>query len=1121
MNSKSVLDQLAQPAHRAGRGRTAEASARDASLSLADVLEQELAEIRGSELPAPLPWTFTAEQMRQPVELRARLVDGRDPVSRGLAADELSALVITLRAQGAPKDAAATAALCQDLADAFNALLERADLYPSASARGAQGRHQGQKKAQRFEGLRLRSQTSECIEAGPISERNRLILEDAFPEIQRRDDARLAAHFAQVHRHKMAALCLSGGGIRSASFGLGVVQGLARLGLIKHFDYLSTVSGGGYLGGWLSAWIQRAGRDHVVKALTEGSGRPLAPEPGPISHIRTYSSYLSPHIGIRSADTWTLVAIYLRNLLLNWFVLIPLLAAALATPQLLIALTRLPHREPGGQALLSDDLFVGVVGLLCLLIFSCAVASVRYVHANLPLRSPDGSGAVHDPKRDHRSFIRWCLLPILAAVVGGTIVWAWIAAGKVPLVTLPNGPGHWQLLVEGWPRPLHSAWAWCGAGALAHLLGWLLVPRQRSWSNLVMILVTGGLGGLAVGAIAHSLVPDAPARSVERLQQYANYISFAVPALLATVLVFGHVYVGLTSRRQSDPMFEWTARSSAWLLMTIFAWLLGFGIVILAPLGLAWIVKEIELAGQVGTTQVIGSVVGLFAGAATLRQAFEAPIAPGQQQVGKPALAARLGQLIGLPIFLFTLFALLSYFVGWLMELGDQLTPMFKDYSCSVGDGAAAGSEGSHGHYGAVLNAVVCGSVWSAGLVVLALIGGGLLLSLRIDTNRFSLHGMYRARLIRTFLGASRTDQERDPNRFTGFDEADDMPLADCLHRGRPAPFLVVNAALNLVNRDELSSQQRKAMSYTFTPLHCGASRLGYRQTKDYAGGLSLGTVVTISGAAASPEMGYHSTPLLSFLLTLFNIRLGWWLGNPGYAGRHNFRQVSPASSVKPIIDEALGRTDDQNASVYLSDGGHFENLGLYEMVLRRCHWIVASDAGCDSQGAFEDLGNAIRRIQVDFGIPITFTKVPIYCRDGGNQHETDATYCAIGRIMYSEVDGPAAEDGILIYIKPAFYGTEPPDVFNYARTSPDFPHESTANQFFTEAQFESYRRLGQVIIEHITPPLAAGSSPGSAPTTQAPQADAAALDQRSRALDAVVCRVASHLHASGASRSM
>ena len=146
---------------------------------------------------------------------------------------------------------------------------------------------------------------------------------------------------------------------------------------------------------------------------------------------------------------------------------------------------------------------------------------------------------------------------------------------------------------------------------------------------------------------------------------------------------------------------------------------------------------------SIGTMKIIGSIVGVIAGAATLRRAFEAPIAPGPQRADKAALGTRLIQLIALPIFLFVLFALLSNFVGWLMLLSDQLTPALQDLSCNAGQGLT----GRHDHYGAALNAVVCGSVSSALLVLLALGAVGLLLSLRIDTNRFSLHAMYRSRL--------------------------------------------------------------------------------------------------------------------------------------------------------------------------------------------------------------------------------------------------------------------------------------------------------------------------------------------------------------------------------------
>lgn len=137
-----------------------------------------------------------------------------------------------------------------------------------------------------------------------------------------------------------AALCLSGGGIRSATFSLGVIQGLARAGWLKRFHYLSTVSGGGYIGGWLSAWIHSSNLDSVVADLcphkapsvtVPPSGSAVSPESKHIRWLRALSNYLSPRIGF-SADFWTLIAVVLRNLLLHWVVFIPLLAAALMLP---------------------------------------------------------------------------------------------------------------------------------------------------------------------------------------------------------------------------------------------------------------------------------------------------------------------------------------------------------------------------------------------------------------------------------------------------------------------------------------------------------------------------------------------------------------------------------------------------------------------------------------------------------------------------------------------------------------------------------------------------------------------------------------------------------------------
>jgi hypothetical protein len=174
-----------------------------------------------------------------------------------------------------------------------------------------------------------------------------------------------------------------------------------------------------------------------------------------------------------------------------------------------------------------------------------------------------------------------------------------------------------------------------------------------------------------------------------------------------------------------------------------------------------------------------------------------------------------------------------------------------------------------------------------------------------------------------------------------------------------------------------------------------------------------------------------------------------------------------------------FGLTSDRSQYVYLSDGGHFENLALYEMVMRRTRFIVVSDGGADPQYTFEDLGNAVRKIRIDFGVPIDFDG-PIKIKSGD---ANAGAYWATARIRYSAIDMPADGnpddyDGVLVYLKPAVYGAEPRDVVNYANLSPTFPQESSADQFFSESQFESYRALGSWIVDQLVANPAAAGKP-------------------------------------------
>ena len=351
--------------------------------------------------------------------------------------------------------------------------------------------------------------------------------------------------------------------------------------------------------------------------------------------------------------------------------------------------------------------------------------------------------------------------------------------------------------------------------------------------------------------------------------------------------------------------------------------------------------------------------------------------------------------------------------------------------------------------------------------------------SKNVNINRFSLHAVYRNRLVRGYLGAAR--QARNPDRFTGFDAEDNIRVHTLwppknykrwAKHFRPLPRPQHVAQRCRVQTPGLARAQSRA-------LHCQPLALRQRSQRAFAravsmpaaGGISLGTAMAISGAAVSPNMGYYSSPSISLLLAFFNVRLGWWLGNPGWPGEHSYAMEGPDFAIKPLIDEAFGLTTDGKRYVYLSDGGHFEDLGLYEMVRRRCRFIVVVDAGEDARLAFDDLGNAIRKIYIDLGIRIDFAGLqdlrnrPPRASIDEPQH---IPYHAIGFIDYKAADGDGSSNGTILYIKPALHWTEPAGIASYAAAHSTFPHETTADQWFTESQFESYRSLGFEITDQI-----------------------------------------------------
>jgi hypothetical protein len=981
-----------------------------------------------------------------------------------------------------------------------------------------------------------------------------------------------------MHEAGFSALCFSGGGIRSATFALGIVQSLAKHGLLSEFDYLSTVSGGGYLGSWLSAWIRReqleklenaapgdssaagaktrkAARENAPseeleleegKSAAEENAPPVSrerelfreynkfrddgilsvekklvdctlstpqsgeahspnPEPKQLQFLRAYSNFMSPKVGLLSADTWTLVGIYIRNLFLNWTIFIPLLCAILLIPRILLEFLSLAARAKVGEA-----------GMLIILSIGLAAGIVAVIStvAKLPSKNPDNP---ENRFNDDAGVFLSVILPLLLMAFGATVYWAWYAAAKARGALFDSLPNFWGA------NYIYSAFSHEFANfvlfsSATFVLGNILYILFKKWTpvfddkkqssrgkakeeklvefrgwEIVAAFVSSLVGGALTWLAAHNLF------DTEYLKEPANlplYLCFAVPLYLLCFSGGSFVFAGIYSRVATDSDREWLARQGAWIFISSAAWVALNGIVFFGTRALDGLINSFSRlwAGDslwnnlydaaaavfVAVSGVL-SLVGGFSGKSTVRNDQPNRTWAGRFLAVAPRLAA--------PVFLIFIFIGLAYISEFLLrEVNHFLSWQLGAQS------------------GGVLN-WIAGSwldFWIFCLIVLA--GLGILMAWFINVNKFSLHAAYRDRLIRAYLGASHTKRRGDS--FTGFDDTDNFQL----HRLKgQKPFHVINATLNLTGGKKLAWQDRQAASFTMTPLHCGSWLLGYRNSNEYCRNdnlptcsslrfcnlkdsepcesneegkcrlkgkaLRLGTAMTISGAAANPNMGYYSSSVVTFLMSLFNIRLGWWLGNTGKMGDQKsylgfgkkafYTKPSPSVAILPLINETLGRTDEDKRFLNVTDGGHFENLGLYEMILRRCRFIILSDAAADEHFTYGEISNAIEKCKVDLGVDIKFNgEIKIYARSVANDYVDTRQRYAVAEIKYPEQTGPAKS--YLLYIRPTFYGDEATDIKHYANLNLTFPHQTTVDEFYDEKQFEAYRALGFFTMETI-----------------------------------------------------
>lgn len=352
------------------------------------------------------------------------------------------------------------------------------------------------------------------------------------------------------------------------------------------------------------------------------------------------------------------------------------------------------------------------------------------------------------------------------------------------------------------------------------------------------------------------------------------------------------------------------------------------------------------------------------------------------------------------------------------------------------------------------------------------------------DLNMVGPHRVYRNRLMEVFMPGA---EAKANNQWMPAPDADKADLSTMCWQHKTEkktirrPYHILNTNLILCNSTQVKYRGRAGDNFILSPLYCGSHATGWLETPHFknhgSSELSLATAMAVSGAALNPNAGVSGegitrNKILSLLLSALNLRLGLWTMNP-----KKFKPEKPANNGNPnyfnpgFSGEILRNGYKETSSwIMLSDGGHFENLGLYELIRRKADVILVSDGGADPGFNFDDLGNAIEKVRVDFGVKIRFREddaeegsldgILFKASENGyeNKYQVASRAFAIADVYYP---GPEEKKGILFYLKLAMIPGLPSDVYSYKGVNPEFPHQSTGDQFFSEKQFEAYRELG------------------------------------------------------------
>ncbi|MFF7705866.1 patatin-like phospholipase family protein [Pseudomonas sp. NPDC007930] len=750
-----------------------------------------------------------------------------------------------------------------------------------------------------------------------------------------------------------AGLALSGGGMRSATFNLGLLRGLAKAGQLHRFDYLSTVSGGGYIGAAFGRLFNPAEKAREVEAgvASEGSlwlwwlrnnGRYLAPA-GARDGLIAFSSMLRGFVA-------TQLEVAVLMLFVAWLVLLPHLLITFWRPS--------PLADATVFRLASGWFLVAVLPL-----FACAVLSWAYWFS--------------------RSNKRW------SAALKETAAMACAGAAAAGMFYLAWGAYQAQL---GW-----LAYAAIGAWLAAVPCGWLLrLPIQQRITADQRLRLTVNLG-------------------------------WAVAACVACGL------------------FGLLDAASWYAVVDMNAWLNG-----VSPL---W-----------ASTGLFGST-GLLAVAA--RALMPKLLDLFNQPKGPHVAVDKLANLVGIGVLLLLL-------CFWVLAL------QIFVFLCP----AVAGTDDSSA------------PLLHAGLVLGVLVAYVLLSGANLEqVNLASMHHFYRSRLARAYVATGNSGPAVAKPRFPvsplaaadrevigglhsirNFLDNDDLPLPAYAPHRYGGPVHLINSCINQTVDDRTGSYNadRKGVALTVSalgvetgtqlPLPCPA-----------LASTTVAQWTEISGAAVSSGMGSLTSPGLAALLFLSGLRLGYWIDNLLPSAKHPAPWMRWTAKYRATKNELLASFPGLNANYwYLSDGGHFDNTGIYALLKRRLPLIVAADCGADPDYTFQDLENLIRKAKIDYNADIEFLQPASLSNHLGSDAQyfgTPATITATpgqACLLLAKVTYADRTIGSLLVVKPRMIDdretSQPFDLVAYADRNPVFPQHSTADQFFDEAQWESYQRLGVLL---------------------------------------------------------